>query len=361
MSERKYRFLISGGGTGGHIFPAIAIAREIQKKYPEAEVEFVGAKDKMEMRVVPDAGFRIHGLWISGIQRRLTAKNLSFPFKLLSSLMRSRSILKKFKPDAVIGVGGFASGPLLYMASRMKIPTLIQEQNSYPGITNKLLAGRVNRICVAFEGLERFFPKEKIVSTGNPVRSDIVENKITKEEARNKLGLDPALNTVLIIGGSLGAKTINQAIEAGLDKLEEANIQILWQTGRSYTGDAEVKLGKRVTFIKEMDLAYASADAVISRAGALSISELCLVGKPTIFVPSPNVAEDHQTKNARSLVDHDAALLVKDSEAGQQLIDRLLALMKDSKLREDLSARISELGKPNATEHIVQEIMKLID
>ncbi len=356
-----YKFIISGGGTGGHIYPAIAIAGEIQRQYPDSQIVFVGAKGKMEMQLVPEAGFRIHGLWISGIKRKLSFSNLIFPFKLLISLIKAKVILQRFKPDAVVGVGGFASGPLLYMAARKKIPSLIQEQNSYPGITNKLLAHKANTICVAFQGLEHYFPKEKIVITGNPVRSDIAKINITKEEARRKLGLNPNMTTVLIMGGSLGARTINEAIEAGVDELNDENIQVIWQTGKNYTGSKTVAKGIRLTFIKDMAQAYASSDVVVSRAGALSISELCLVGKPVILIPSPNVAEDHQTKNALALVEEKAALLISDQLVEPNLIKAIIHLCKDEEQQIELSSNIIKLAKPDATKEIVHQLMTLID
>jgi len=351
--------VISGGGTGGHIFPAIAIGKAIHAKYPNAHIEFVGAKDKMEMQKVPEAGFTIHGLWISGIQRKLTTRNLSFPFKLLSSLWKSRRILKKLKPDIAIGVGGFASGPLLYMASWMKIPTLIQEQNGFPGITNKLLAGRVNRICVAFENMERFFPKDKIVLTGNPIRSEITDEQVDKKTARKHFGLNENVPTVLIIGGSLGARTINESIENGLQKLRDAGVQVLWQTGKFYEREPEV-LGERMAFIQEMSMAYDCADVVISRAGALSLSEICAKGKASILVPSPNVAEDHQTKNAKELVEAGAAKLIADPVARETLVDTCLEILDDKKLIAEMEQNARGLAITDARERILQEIEQLI-
>jgi len=351
--------VISGGGTGGHIFPAVAIAKAIQAKYPLAQIEFVGAKDKMEMQKVPEAGFPIHGLWISGIQRRLTVKNLSFPFKLLKSLLKSRQLIKRFRPDIAIGVGGFASGPLLFMATRMGVPTLIQEQNGYPGITNKLLAKRVDRICVAFDNMERFFPKEKIVKTGNPIRAEIVSQNTNSEVAREHFGLEKNAKTVLIIGGSLGARTINSSIENGLETLKSARVQILWQTGKFYTKTPEV-FGVQTQFIKEMTLAYDSADVVVSRAGALSLSELCVKNKASILVPSPNVAEDHQTKNAMALVNADAAILIKDRDAEKELVPRMIELLNNEEERSQLSQNISKMAVNDAANRILQEIELLI-
>ncbi len=336
--------------------------------HPDTEVLFVGAQDRMEMQKVPEAGYEIIGLWISGIQRKLTLDNLSFPFKLVSSLLKSGKILRNFKPDVVIGVGGFASGPLLYKATQKKIPTLIQEQNSYPGITNKLLANRVNKICVADETMDRFFPKEKMVLTGNPVRKDIMELGDKREASLKKFNLSADKKTILIIGGSNGARMINESILEKLHDLVDAGVQVLWQTGKFYI--AEVKERAKAfnlenirihEFLKEMDLAYAAADVVLSRAGALSIAELCLVGKPVIFIPSPNVTEDHQTKNANALVEKGAAILIKDSAAKKELVTAALDLLKDSDRQATLSKNIKQLAKPNAAEEIVKEILKLVN
>jgi len=304
---KKYKFILSGGGTGGHIYPAVAIANELKLRFPDAEILFVGAQDKMEMQKVPQAGYPIEGLWIAGLQRKITLQNMMFPFKLMSSLWKSRKIIKKFKPDAVIGTGGFASGPLLQVANNNNIPTVIQEQNSYPGITNKILSKKANAICVAYENLERFFPKDKIVFTGNPVRQDLLDIENKKQEGVSYFKLDANKRTLLILGGSLGARRVNQLIEKELDFLLKSGVQVYWQCGKLYYEDYK-KYNDRenvqvVAFIDRMDLIYAAADFVISRAGASSVSELCLVGKPTIFIPSPNVAEDHQTKNAKAIVD----------------------------------------------------------
>ena len=296
---KQYKFILSGGGTGGHIYPAIAIANELKARFPDAEFLFVGAKDKMEMQKVPQAGYNIKGLWISGLQRRLTFDNALFPIKLLSSLLKSRTIIKQFKPDVVIGTGGFASGPLLQAATIAGIPTVIQEQNSFPGITNKLLSKKANKICVAYENLERFFPKEKMILTGNPVRQDLIDIESKREEAIQYFNLDSNKKTLLVLGGSLGARRVNQLIEKELANMLSQNVQVIWQCGKLYLEDykkynsANVQV---VAFIERMDLVYAAADIVISRAGASSVSELCIVGKPVIFIPSPNVAEDHQTK-----------------------------------------------------------------
>lgn len=363
----KHRVMISGGGTGGHIYPAIAIANTLKSIESDIEILFVGAKGRMEMEKVPEAGYKIIGLWISGIQRSLTIDNLSFPFKLISSIWKSFRLLKEFKPHAVVGVGGYASGPLLYAAAKKGIPTLIQEQNSFAGITNKLLANKVNKVCVAHDKMEKFFPKEKIVLTGNPVRNDIVDVSDKRSEALDFFGFRNDKPVLLIIGGSLGARTINNTMADGLQKLINEGIQVLWQTGKFYIDemnqrckDMDLNGIKIMSFIKEMDLAYAASDVVISRAGALSVSELCLTGKPVIFVPSPNVAEDHQTKNAEAIVSKNAAIMVKDSEAGKSLIDQAIKLMNDKALKMNLSKNIKALSKPNAAKDIANEINELI-
>lgn len=367
MSERPKKILISGGGSGGHIFPAIAIADTLKNKWPDAEFLFVGAQDKIEMEKVPKAGYPIEGLWISGFHRKLTLRNLLFPIKLIASIWKARQILKRFKPDVVIGVGGFASGPTLKMATRLKIPTLIQEQNSYPGVTNKLLAKEVNKICVAYENTDRFFPKNKIVLTGNPVRQDLVDLKNTKEEGCLHFGLDPNRPVVLLFGGSLGARTFNQAMRDNKDLLEmNKEIQFIWQAGKLYEADygktasAQLPNVRFSAFLDRMDLAYACADVIICRAGALTISELCLVGKPAILIPSPNVAEDHQTHNARALVDKGAALMVKDQAANEQMIPRALALLEDLELRKKISQAVLLLAKPQAAEKIAAQISELV-
>ncbi len=361
---RKLKFIVSGGGTGGHIYPAIAIANELKLRFSDAEFLFVGAKDKMEMQKVPQAGYTIKGLWISGLQRKLTLDNSLFPIKLLSSLLKSRTIIKNFKPDVVIGTGGFASGPLLQMANSLDIPTVIQEQNSYPGITNKLLSKKANKICVAYENLERFFPKEKIVFTGNPVRQDILDVESKRREALSYFNLDENKKTVLILGGSLGARRINQLIANEIDFLRNNNLQIIWQCGNLYIADykhfSEVENVQVVSFIDRMDLIYAAADFVISRAGASSVSELCLVGKPTIFIPSPNVAEDHQTKNANAIVEKNGALLLKESELDEKFESVFNKLIHDENLQNSLRQNMKKLAMPNATKDIVEEIIKLI-
>lgn len=359
----SYRFILSGGGTGGHIYPAIAIANELKKRHPNAEFLFVGAKDKMEMEKVPQAGYKIKGLWISGLQRRLTLKNLMFPLKLISSLLSARNIVKQFKPDVAIGTGGFASGPLLRMAAGSKVPCVLQEQNSYAGITNKLLASRAKSICVAYDGMEKFFPKEKIVKTGNPVRQDLVDLKIDKENALKSYGLDPKKKTIFVLGGSLGARRINQLIEKELDFFGKQEIQLLWQCGKLYYEEYK-KYGtdsvKVLAFIDQMDHAYSAADIIISRAGAGSVSELCLVGKPVIFIPSPNVAEDHQTKNAEALVAKKAALLLKESTLDATFEKTFLDVLVSGSTQKALSGNIKKLALPKATEHIVDEIEKLL-
>jgi len=360
---KKPRFIISGGGTGGHIYPAVAIANELKSRFPEAEFLFVGAKDKMEMQKVPQAGYAIKGLWISGIQRKLTLDNAMFPFKLLSSMWNSFRIIKSFKPDVVIGTGGFASGAVLKVASMLGIPTVIQEQNSYPGITNKLLAKKANKICVAYENLERFFPKDKMILTGNPVRQDLI-NEASKSEAIAYFKLDANKKTLLVLGGSLGARRINQLIEKELDFLLSQNIQIIWQCGKLYLNDYSKYNEKEnvqvVAFIDRMDLVYAAADIVISRSGASSVSELCIVGKPTIFIPSPNVAEDHQTKNAKAISDKNGAILIRESELEAQFETVFSDLISDESKQVELSQNIKKLALPNATKQIADEIMKLV-
>ncbi len=368
MAQNKpYRIIISGGGTGGHIFPAIAIANAIKEIHPDSEILFVGAEGKMEMEKVPQAGYKIEGLSVAGFQRRLTFKNLLFPFKLLSSLWKAKSIVKEFKPDAAVGVGGYASGPLLYAAAGNGIPTLIQEQNSYAGVTNKILSKRAKTICVAYQSMERFFPKEKIVYTGNPVRKDILEYSSKKQEGLQFFGLKENTDTIFIMGGSLGARTINRSILANMDLLIESGVQVVWQTGKFYYNECKEAVSKISTdkikvheFIKDMNLAYAVADVIISRAGALSISELCLVKKPVILVPSPNVAEDHQTKNAMALVEVNAAQLIKDEQAERVLVPAALKLLRDKEKQKIYSENIAKLGKPNAAVEIAGEVLKLV-
>ena len=357
------KVLISGGGTGGHIYPAIAIANEIKERYPAAEFLFVGANDRMEMEKVPSAGYNIKGLWISGIQRKFTLDNLSFPLKLISSIWSSKKIVKEFKPDVVIGTGGFASGPVLYVASNKGIPTLIQEQNSYPGITNKLLSKKANSICVAYDSLEQFFPKHKIVITGNPVRQNLLTVDTKREAGVDFFKLDSTKKTLLVIGGSLGARAINKLIANSVDYFIKEGIQVIWQSGKFYAEEYKVynkKQGIQThAFLSKMDLAYAAADIIISRAGASSISELCIVGKPTIFIPSPNVSEDHQTKNALSLVKNNAALILKETEL-ESFQEKFTKLISDKKLQAELSSNIKVLALPNATKTIVDQVEKLL-
>lgn len=359
----KKKIIISAGGTGGHIYPAIAVAQALQKRLNnEVEFLFVGASDRMEMEKVPKAGFKIVGLWISGLQRRITYKNVLFPVKVVSSILKSFGIIKKFKPDAVIGFGGYASSAVLYAASLKKLPTLIHEQNSYAGITNKILKDKVNKICVAYDHMEKFFPVSKLVKTGNPIRQDLMDVTSKKNEALNFFKLDAVKKTVLVIGGSLGARTINESIFAGLDQLKEANINLIWQTGKNFNKANSIQYPtfNIQHFIYEIDLAYAAADVVISRAGALSIAELAQVAKPVILVPSPNVAEDHQTKNAMALVNKNAAILIKDIDAKNNLINETLSLINDSNKQADLVKNISTFSLPNAAELIVDEVLKLI-
>ena len=360
----NYKVIVSGGGTGGHIFPAIAIANEIKRRHPKTEFLFVGAKDKMEMEKVPQAGYDIEGLWISGIQRKLTLKNLMFPFKLLISLLRSRKIVKQFDPDVAIGTGGFASGPLLQIAASKGIPSLIQEQNSYPGITNKLLSKKVQKVCVAYDGLERFFPKDKIVKSGNPIRLDILETTGKEIEAKDHFKLKHNKYTLLVIGGSLGSRRINQLIADKLEYLATQNVEVIWQCGKLYYQQYNTfnkNEGVQVhAFLNKMNLAYAAADIIISRAGASSVSELCVVGKPVIFIPSPNVAEDHQTKNAQAIVDQDGAIMIKETALDVDFENVFGQLVKSKEKQEKLAQNIKKMALPNATNTIVDEVEKLL-
>ncbi len=375
MNDQNLKILITGGGTGGHVFPAIAIADAIKKMRPDTEFLFVGAHGKMEMERVPKAGYAIEGLNIAGFQRSMSLKNLSFPIKLLRSLWKARDIVRKFKPDVVIGTGGYASGPVMRAAQRANIPTLIQEQNSYAGVTNKILGKKASRVCVAYDHMEQFFPAEKIVFTGNPVRSDILNLEGKREEGLKYYGLDPEKKTLVVIGGSLGARTLNNAMRDNVEFFEKYSlpigegrggaIQVIWQCGKfyeyEYTAMETAKLPnvKCLAFIDRMDLLYAAADVVISRAGALSISELCLVGKPAILVPSPNVAEDHQTKNALALVEKGAARLVRDGDAGEKMLQDALLILESEALAFSLSESIRQLGRPNAADAIAREAIKL--
>jgi UDP-N-acetylglucosamine--N-acetylmuramyl-(pentapeptide) pyrophosphoryl-undecaprenol N-acetylglucosamine transferase len=364
--DRK-RIILSGGGTGGHIFPAISIARKLQEILPDPEILFVGARGKMEMEKVPGAGFKITGLPVSAFHRRLTLKNLVFPFRLVSSMIKSTVIIKRFKPDLAIGTGGFASGPILRAASKKGIPCLLQEQNAFPGITNRVLSKKVNKICVAYEGLENYFPKEKIIITGNPVREDIISGKTRRQEAMDYFSLSGDRPVVLIFGGSLGARTINLAIKSGMKKIAGNGLSMIWQTGSMFHDEAKV-IAKGVPgdsirvydFIERMDLAYLAADVIVSRAGAISISELCLVGKPVILVPYPHAAGDHQLKNGKALKDKDAALLVPDHEAEKILVNELIRLITDKQLMNRLGTNIRSLAKPDATQRIAEEAIKLL-
>lgn len=364
----KRKFIISGGGTGGHIFPAISIANALKKQLPDADILFVGALGRMEMERVPAAGYPIEGLPVSGFDRKNMFRNVKVLLDLFKSLTLARKIIRNFKPDVAIGVGGYASAPTLRAASALGVPTVLQEQNSYAGVTNKLLAKRASRICVAYDGMDRFFPKDKIILTGNPVRQDLFSVKAKTEEAYEFFKLDPTKKTILVVGGSLGARTINQSITAGLNKIARAkDIQVIWQTGKFYIKDARMAChcftasGLVVTdFVSRMDLAYSIADLVISRAGASSISELCLLGKPVILVPSPNVAEDHQTQNALALVRKDAAILIKDVDAKEQLLDKALELIQDDAELKKLSENILKLAEMDSADRIANEILKLI-
>lgn len=366
MQKPEIKVVISGGGTGGHIFPAIAIANALKFMNSANEILFVGANGRMEMEKVPAAGYRIEGLPISGIQRKLSLSNLMLPFKIVSSLLRARVILKRFKPQVAVGVGGYASGPLLFAASRLRIPCLIQEQNSHAGITNKLLSGRVQKICVAYDGMEKYFPEGKIILTGNPVRRDIMDVSSKRSEAFSFFKLDPGKKTILVIGGSLGARTLNEAMIKGLQSLASNQVQLIWQTGKSYfvkaseAGKSFDSNGIRVfDFIQRMDLAYAAADVVVSRAGASSISELCIVAKPAILVPSPNVAEDHQTRNAMALVSKKAAILVKDEDALTVLLKSIMDLIQNDMQQKELKENIGKLAMVNSADKIAEEIYKL--
>ncbi|MDB5060834.1 MAG: UDP-N-acetylglucosamine--N-acetylmuramyl-(pentapeptide) pyrophosphoryl-undecaprenol [Mucilaginibacter sp.] len=360
------RIIISGGGTGGHIFPAIAIANALKKLDPATEILFVGASGRMEMEKVPAAGYKIIGLDIQGIQRKSLWKNVMFPIKLLKSVRKAVQIIKDFKPDAAVGVGGYASGPLLYAASLKGIPTLIQEQNSYAGITNKWLGAKAKKICVAFDGMEKFFPHDRIIKTGNPIRKESVNIDGKHIQALELYKLSSFKKTILVTGGSLGARTLNNSILAGVDKLIAADVQVIWQTGKFYYKTVLEQLGSNhhpnicvVEFLSRMDLAYAAADIIISRAGAGTIAELCVVKKPVILVPSPNVAEDHQTKNALALVETNAAVFVADRDAEAKLVYKALELLNDKELKKRLSNNIGKLAQPNADEVIAKEVIQI--
>lgn len=359
------RVIIAGGGTGGHIFPAVAIGHALQRIAPGTQLLFVGAKGKMEMEKVPQAGFEIMGLDIAGFNRSNMLKNLLLPFKILKSAMQANSILKNFKPDAVVGVGGYASFPVLNAAQRSGIPTLIQEQNSFAGKSNKILGRRAKAICVAYEHMERFFPKERLIMTGNPVRKNISQSAVTREEGQVWLGLNPEKTTVLVVGGSLGAKSINETIGANLQDIIAENVQLIWQTGKPYFEQAKQEAAafaenvKVFEFIREMDYAYAAADVVISRAGALAIAELCIVAKPVIFVPFPYAAEDHQTSNAMALVEHNAALMVKDNEAKTQLIKKLKTLLHDNAMQEIMINNLQAVAIKDADDRIAKKVLEI--
>lgn len=366
MNE-ELRIIISGGGTGGHIFPAVSIANAIKAKHPDAKILFVGALGRMEMQRVPAAGYEIKGLPICGFDRKHLLKNIAVLCKIWKSQRMAKKIIKEFRPMAAVGVGGYASGPTLNECAKTGVPCLIQEQNSYAGVTNKLLAKKVERICVAYDGMERFFPAEKIMKTGNPVRQNLLETKLTQEEARRSFGLDPQKKTILIVGGSLGARTVNESVMHHLDMVKGSGVQFIWQTGKYYNASimeqlkdkGELNMLKVTDFISDMGAAYKAADIVISRAGASSISEFCLIGKPVILVPSPNVTEDHQTKNALALVDKDAALYVKDADAPQQVVKLAIDTVKDDARLAQLSANIKTLALPNSADIIADEVIKL--
>lgn len=365
--KKKVNIIISGGGTGGHIFPAISIADALKKAMPDCNLLFVGAKGKMEMEKVPSAGYEIVGLPVAGFQRRLTYKNITFFFKLASSMMKAKKIIRNFKPDVAVGVGGYASGPVLRAAASKKIPIVIQEQNSYPGVTNKILAKKSNAICVAYPNMERFFEKDKIVFTGNPIRKELLKD-IDKKEGYDFFNLNPDYKTILVVGGSLGARNINVGVKDGLSLIADKPIQIIWQTGGYYYKDIKAEFENRepknviiTDFIKRMDLAYAIADVVVSRAGAGTISELALLKKAVLLVPSPNVSEDHQTKNAMALVDKNAAVFVKDSETAEKLISTAVELIEDEKRVLELENNIEDFARPNADSDIANEIIKLIN
>lgn len=366
----ELRVIISGGGTGGHIFPAVSIANAIKEKRPDARILFVGAEGRMEMQRVPVAGYEIKGLPIAGFNRKNLLKNVSVLFKIMKSRRMARKILRDFKPQVAVGVGGYASGPTLNVAESMGIPTLLQEQNSYAGVTNKLLAKKAKRICVAYDGMERFFPKDSILFTGNPVRQNLLEQNVSKDEAVRSFGLVPGKATILIVGGSLGARTLNESVIGNLPLVKQQNkVQFIWQTGKYYSEEIQAELKRRgcpqnlvvMDFISDMRQAFAAADLVISRAGAGSISEFCLLGKPAILVPSPNVAEDHQTKNALSLVQKDAALYVTDADARRSLLPLAINTVSDHSRLEVLSFNIKKLARPNAASDIADEVIKLAE
>jgi UDP-N-acetylglucosamine--N-acetylmuramyl-(pentapeptide) pyrophosphoryl-undecaprenol N-acetylglucosamine transferase len=367
-SEKPYRILIGGGGTGGHVFPAIAIADALKKKDPGIEFLFVGALGRLEMDKVPEAGYAIEGLPVAGFQRRVTLKNVTFFIKLVRSMIQSRRIVRRFKPDMAVGVGGYASGPILKAAARKQVPILIQEQNSYAGVTNRLLSRSARTICVAYEQMDRYFPAERIVLTGNPVRQHLLELNGSQKQGLEEFGLEAGKKVCLVMGGSGGARTLNHSMMEGLDKLDRNDLQVLWQCGKYYhdevLGSVEksgLKNIRVLPFISKMEYAYGVADLIISRAGAITISELCLIGKPVILVPSPNVAEDHQTRNAEALVSKKAALMIPDDQAREQLVDQMLKLMEDGPLKQEISKNIKQLGIADASQRIADEVMKIIE
>ncbi len=356
--------MISGGGTGGHVFPAIAIANALRKIEPSVVIHFIGAKGRLEMQKVPEAGYNIDGLWISGFQRDNILKNLLLPVKIVSSLVSATRIITRFKPDVMVGVGGYASGPAMYVAARKGVPVLIQEQNSFPGMTNKMMMKKVHRFCVAYDGMEKFFPEEKLIKTGNPVRENISNLKSDKKKSLMRFNLSDSGKTILVVGGSLGSKTINESMRDGVQDIIREGIQLIWQTGKVYYGNVMATVPRHpgikiFDFIKEMDLAYDAADVIISRAGAIAISELCVVKKPVILVPSPNVAEDHQTKNALALAEKNAAWMVKDSDARQILVKKAIELVKNRAEQQRLSDNIARLALPDAADRIAREILLL--
>jgi UDP-N-acetylglucosamine--N-acetylmuramyl-(pentapeptide) pyrophosphoryl-undecaprenol N-acetylglucosamine transferase len=364
--NNELRIIISGGGTGGHIFPAVSIANAIKAKRPDAKILFVGAKGRMEMQRVPAAGYEIKGLPICGFDRKHLLKNFAVLFRIWKSQRMAKKIIKDFKPMAAVGVGGYASGPTLNVCSKKGIPCLIQEQNSYAGVTNKLLAKKAQKICVAYEGMERFFPADKIIMTGNPVRQNVLDTTLSVEEARSMFNLAPEKKTILLVGGSLGARTINESVLQNLDLIEKSGVQFIWQTGKFYHEDIVNQLKDKdlpmlhvTDFISNMGAAYKAADLVISRAGASSISEFCLIGKPVILVPSPNVAEDHQTKNAMALVNKDAAIYVKDADAPKILIQKAIEIVGDASKMASMSENIKKLGLKNSADVIADEVIKL--
>lgn len=367
LPSEKIKVIISCGGTGGHIFPAIAVADAIKKRFPNSDIRFVGAKGRMEMEKVPQAGYSIEGLWISGLQRRLTFDNLMFPFKVISSFFKARRIISRFNPDIAIGTGGYASWATLQAAASAGVPCLIQEQNSFPGIANKRLAPVADAICVAFSGMEKYFPVQKLKLLGNPVRADILDTNVDTDQAKKAFGLKSGVFTVLAVGGSLGALTINKSIHNLVNEFEEKGIQLIWQTGKSYAQTASGLIDNvRGTamftspFIRNMKEAYAAADVIISRAGAIAISELCIIGKPVVLIPSPNVTEDHQTKNAMALVEKEAAVLVRDIEAENKLGDVIFQILNDPLLKTTLAQNIKRLAMPAASDNIAEEALKLI-